>query len=515
MLLITFGCLYTSSQHACAATIKHSGTSGDLKWTIDSDGVLTISGTGNYDPYQEDCQINLEEAGFCSDSDGIHRCPPWTKYYKKIEKAVVNVKRITRTDYMFFGLCYLKTIDLSGFDTSNVYSMADMFGECHSLKKVDFSHFDTSEVTDMWGMFYHCTSLKSLDLSIFNTSKVEVMPDMFYGCSNLSTTICIKGNIDYWDDCFTDAATADDAAIYVTSSGKCTKKIVKKIIATKSDNSHVYLKANKVKGVSLSNVADGIKISWTKQISANGYEVYRKARGDSSYTKVKTGTSASFIDKDVDYGKQYSYKVRAYCKNDGKKVYGSYSSVKDSYRVDTTSVKAVTNVKKGSKVTWKKAKGVDGYCIYRKKEKGSFQKIKTIESASTITWIDQDVEHGKKYTYAVAPYIAKSLGKRSSGVVTYYVKYTVLNVVTTPKSGELTVTWKKKDGIDGYQIYYSTTSDFSSSTKSVKAKSDTPGVSIPGLKSGKVYYAKVRAFKTTGDRTYYSAWSTAKSVRVK
>lgn len=37
---------------------------------------------------------------------------------------------------------------------------------------------------------------------------------------------------------------------------------------------------------------------------------------------------------------------------------------------------------------------------------------------------------------------------------------------------------------------------------------------ITGLTKGKRYYVSVRSYKTVGKKTYYSAWSTPKSVVV-
>jgi len=41
-------------------------------------------------------------------------------------------------------------------------------------------------VTSMYGMFSGCSGLRTLDLSGFNTSKVKNMGSMFYNCSGLT-----------------------------------------------------------------------------------------------------------------------------------------------------------------------------------------------------------------------------------------------------------------------------------------------------------------------------------------
>lgn len=85
-------------------------------------------------------------------------------------------------------LSYLTKIDLSGWDTSNVTDMGEMFSGCTALKNIDVSRFNTSKVTSMGSMFKDCSSLTSLDVSSFNTSKVNSYYSfsyMFNGCSSL------------------------------------------------------------------------------------------------------------------------------------------------------------------------------------------------------------------------------------------------------------------------------------------------------------------------------------------
>ena len=64
-----------------------------------------------------------------------------------------------------------------------------MFFLCYDLKSLDLSGFDTSKVTNMSSMFsmeYSFGSLTSLDLSSFDTSKVTTMNWIFNKCSKLT-----------------------------------------------------------------------------------------------------------------------------------------------------------------------------------------------------------------------------------------------------------------------------------------------------------------------------------------
>lgn len=54
------------------------------------------------------------------------------------------------------------------------------------MKSVDISGLDTSSATSTYFMFADCSSLVSVDLSNLDTSSVKYMSNMFYGCSSLA-----------------------------------------------------------------------------------------------------------------------------------------------------------------------------------------------------------------------------------------------------------------------------------------------------------------------------------------
>ena len=133
----------------------------------------------------------------------------------------------------------LKTLDLSGFNTSNVTTTKKMFNDCKSLTSLDLRSFNTSNVTDMNGMFYNCSSLTNLDLSGFNTSKITDMKEMFYYCSVLTTTIDImNANVTSYSSMFGSAATSSNAKITVNYIADAST-LVDRMVATKSSNSNV------------------------------------------------------------------------------------------------------------------------------------------------------------------------------------------------------------------------------------------------------------------------------------
>ena len=89
---------------------------------------------------------------------------------------------------MFTDCEKLTSLDLSGFSTSNIDSMSNLFKGCKSLTTIVFGkEFITSRVRDMSNMFANCASLSELNLLSFDTSSVTTMREMFSSCILLSS----------------------------------------------------------------------------------------------------------------------------------------------------------------------------------------------------------------------------------------------------------------------------------------------------------------------------------------
>ena len=82
----------------------------------------------------------------------------------------------------------------------------------------------------------------------------------------------------------------------------------------------------KVTGLKVKQLSEkNIKLTWSSQALADGYEVYQKT-GSGKYKKIKTtGKVQSLTVKGLSVGETYYFRVRAYKKISGKKVYGKYS----------------------------------------------------------------------------------------------------------------------------------------------------------------------------------------------
>ncbi len=89
--------------------------------------------------------------------------------------------------------------------------------------------------------------------------------------------------------------------------------------------------------------------------------------------------------------------------------------------------------------------------------------------------------------------------------------------LVSAKTKTVKLTWAKAGGnVDGYQILTATNKKFTAAKKTTWVKKGaTTAKTIKGLKKGKVYYAKIRAFKTIDGKKQFGEWSTVKKARTK
>ena len=69
----------------------------------------------------------------------------------------LDVSLIEDMSWLFHDITNgVRTLDLSGWDTSNVKDMSYMFSNCQYLESLDLSGWDISNVEDVHWMFFKC-----------------------------------------------------------------------------------------------------------------------------------------------------------------------------------------------------------------------------------------------------------------------------------------------------------------------------------------------------------------------
>ena len=106
----------------------------------------------------------------------------------------LDISELDDLSYIFHG-SDIEVVDISGWDTSNVTTMENMFCFCDKLKNIiGIENLDVSNVEYANNMFYECKNLVELYLTNWNPISLEYASYMFYGCSNLK----IIKNIENW-----------------------------------------------------------------------------------------------------------------------------------------------------------------------------------------------------------------------------------------------------------------------------------------------------------------------------
>ncbi|MCI9532968.1 MAG: hypothetical protein HFH38_14910 [Lachnospiraceae bacterium] len=175
----------------------------------------------------------------------------------------------------------------------------------------------------------------------------------------------------------------------------------------------------------------------------------------------------------------------------------------------------IANTASGVKLSWKKSANAKGYQVFRKAGSGKWKRIAAISKQKTVSYTDKTAKNGILYAYRL-----KAVnGKNTSA----YSKKTAKTVfLTKPKtqkpvnksSRALTIKWKKNTKASGYQIQYAKNKSFKNAAKK-NASSKKTALTLKKLAKKKTYYIRIRCYKKTGGKTYYSTWGNVQKIKIK
>ena len=201
---------------------------------------------------------------------------------------------------------------------------------------------------------------------------------------------------------------------------------------------------------------------------------------------------------------------------------GDYEgTLKGSFRIYpmSTSVRSVTNVYGGMKLTWNKVPDGTGYVIYRNVNGGAYKRIKRISGIGLTTYTDTVARvNGNRYAYKI--YVYRKSGDvtlfstASSPKAAYNMAAPVIKQTSNLASGSLKITYTRNSKATGYQIQYADNAKFSGAKAVGVTGYNNLSKTITGLQK-KTYYVRIRSFKKSGGVVSYSNWSSAKSVSVR
>jgi len=280
---------------------------------------------------------------------------------------------------------------------------------------------------------------------------------------------------------------------------------------------------NKAKKITLSSKVNSYKLS-LKGKTKGSYSVYVVARNKMTGKTSKKSNIISFKIDCIKHSYTSSVKRQPTETKSGIKLYVckkcGYTYSKTIPKVTNENfTKSKVNLKvksaSTSKVTlsWSKVPGASGYEIYRLS--GDNWKKTAVVSDDKFKYTVSGLKKAKVYTFRVR-------AVRKKGGKIYCTSYAKVNAATAPDSTKIVdvsrpckggagLWWNKVNGADGYVIYTSESRNGKyKKLKVIKGGSKT-SCTIKGLKSGRYYYFKVKAYKS-GSNTAYSAASSEKFV---
>ncbi|MBQ7562582.1 MAG: Ig-like domain-containing protein [Lachnospiraceae bacterium] len=125
--------------------------------------------------------------------------------------------------FLFNNCTSLKSVDISGLDTSSVVNLNGVFYNCPLLKSVDISALDTSRVENVSWLF-GSSGIESMDLSSLELSNIRDFSQMFSGCLDLkevrlgSKSISKVENASYMFAACSSLANLDLGSIIITGN---------------------------------------------------------------------------------------------------------------------------------------------------------------------------------------------------------------------------------------------------------------------------------------------------------
>ena len=200
-----------------------------------------------------------------------------------------------------------------------------------------------------------------------------------------------------------------------------------------------------------------LTIKWPKIANATGYRVYVYSTTQRKWVEEKTVTTPSYTDTALAPGAEYSYRVRAFVKKNGKVTYGKYSSTLKAQtlpsavtglKVDDVTVNSIT-------ISWDKSRGateyeVQEYDIYKKQ-------YSTVATVSDTTFTAEGLPSLSTHRYAVKSVAKKSTNVTSSALCDLVIGKTLLATVesirvTNVKKDRIEIAWDYVNGATEYTI---------------------------------------------------------------
>ena len=548
--------------------IVNSGTCGkNLTWTLDSAGLLTISGTGE-----------MWDSAFSYNKDikSVRLPDAITQIPYKAFSGCTNLKNIrlpdsvTQIDEDAFGNCDLQeqvvqeivSSDNITFIGSRAFEGNKNIFTVHIGKNVEYIQTETFNYMST-PSFHDCTNLTSITVSPENQTYTSINGLLCSkdGRSLLYVPVGISGRLDVpagietigreamhyafsikivhipksvkkigsdafpiectdvyydgteeqWNEISIGKNYNSDFPSGVTLHFTCEKHTYQNGVCTRcgAKDPNYKLTAPSVKTDYLISTGKPY-IKWAAVAGASKYEVYRSGSKDGSYTLLGTTTATNYTDNKANAGYIYYYKAKAVNANSIKSDYSA--TVAATCHCARPVVKPDYLISTGKPyIKWTAVAGASQYEVYRSGSKdGTYTLLGTTTAAN---YTDSKANAGYTYYYKV-----KAVSKVSSGANSYYsvvigatCRCARPSVKITTSNGSPRLTWNAVAGASQYEVYRATSKNGSYTKMFTTSNLSYTNTSA---KAGTTYYYKVKAVSKVKS-TANSAFSTVVSIRAR
>ena len=501
--IVDTACAAETSGVAAQSYYVAGGQCGDdLTWTLDSSGILTISGTGpmyGYSLFKNPwCDSALRNSGISTRVKNVEISSGVTTlgaYALSACDSMVSVS-LPETLLAVGEDCFFSSTALHNISIPNsVRSIGDCaFSGCNGLTRVTLG-----------------SGLKGIGSQAFN------------GCSSLSGIVIPEGvpaiEAFTFQDCsnlmeITIPRTVTSIGIYAFDGCYGLSKVT--FTGTRSqwnaidmdDGNDPLLSANITfagSGPAAPTVTAGTDsqgrptLKWNAVTGAAKYEVYRSYSENGPYTKYSTVTGTTYTNTAyLENGTTYYYRVRAL---NSSGVAGAYSSVVYVTYKQTLSAPTVTggNDSQGRPtLKWNAVSGAARYEVYRARSRsGEYIKYSTVTGTSYTN--TSYIEDGNTYYYKVRALDANGTAGPWSDVVAVTCRLGLTAPSVTggnDAQGRPTLKWKAVTGAAKYEVYRARS--LNGDYIKYSTVTGTSYTNTSYIEDGNTYYYKVRALDANG-----------------
>jgi fibronectin type 3 domain-containing protein len=264
----------------------------------------------------------------------------------------------------------------------------------------------------------------------------------------------------------------------------------------------------------VANSYNSINLNWTALSGMSGYEVYRSTSSTGTFSKIATTTGTSYVDKSLNTGTTYYYKVKGY-KTGTSTTYSSFSSVVSAKPTLTVpgSAKAAASSYNSVLTSWAAVSGASGYEVYRATSSAGAYSL--VGSTISTSFNNAALTTNSTYYYKIRAY-------RTIGTTKVYGSYSAVvsakPTLAVPGSvkavsssyNSISTSWTEVSGASGYEVYRATSS---TGTYSLVGSTISTSFNNAVLTTNSTYYYKIRAYRTIGTTKVYGSYSAVVSAK--